>query len=278
MIKNILGGIAIGMANMIPGVSGGTIIVILGLFDQLIRSISNITNLNNPNRKKDVFFLLQILIGAAVGLVAFANIINWLFNHYPIQTVFMFIGLIVLSIPSVIKKELKGYKVSWLSIVLGFSTVLLITHYNSGGQGIEVDLFPSITFIFLIKLVFMGVIVGGTMILPGVSGSMILLIIGEYHLFKSYVANVLNFESIILIPLLFLGVGIILGILLVAKLTRYFLENHRKITISFILGLVIASAFVLIPWDVTYDGMMILTSALAFLLGTAVIVGIERLD
>ncbi|WP_026895718.1 DUF368 domain-containing protein [Clostridiisalibacter paucivorans] len=278
MIKNILGGMAIGMANMIPGVSGGTIMVLLGLFDKMIKSISNITKVSNPQRKKDIFFLFQILIGAAVGLVVFANIIDWIFKHYPIQTVFWFIGLIVQSIPFVMKKELKGYKVSWLTIILGILTVLLIVYYNPGEQVIEINAYPQVTLMFLIKLIFIGIIIGGTMILPGVSGSMILLIIGQYYLFKTYVANILTLKLVILIPLFFIGIGIMLGIVLISKSTRYLLENHRRVTVSFILGLIIASAFVLIPKDITYDWMEILTAALAFLFGTVVVLGIEKLD
>jgi putative membrane protein len=277
MIKNIFGGIAVGVANIIPGVSGGTIMVLLGLFNKIIESISNIAKLNNPQRKKDIFFLSQVLIGAAVGLVAFANVIDWLVERYPIQTIFWFIGLIVLSIPSVIKKELDGHKVSWFSLVVGLSIVLLMSYLNPGEQVFEVDLFPEITPILLIKLLLIGIIAGGTMLLPGVSGSMFLLIIGEYYLFKSYVANVLTFDSIIIVPLFFIGVGVILGILLTAKLARYCLGKHRRITVSFILGLIIASALVLIPRNVAYDGIMILTSALAFLFGAAVVVGIEKL-
>ncbi|PKM95976.1 MAG: DUF368 domain-containing protein [Firmicutes bacterium HGW-Firmicutes-1] len=276
MIKNIIGGMAVGIANIIPGVSGGTIMVILGLFDKIIESLSRIFKLNNPQRKNDIFFIFQVLIGVAIGLVAFAKVIDWLFANYPIHTLYWFIGLIVLSIPSVVKTELKGYRVSWIQILLGILIVFAMTYFNPGDQALQVEVFPQISLLLLMKLVFIGIIAGGTMLLPGVSGSMLLLIIGEYYLFKSYIANVLTFDWIIITPLFFIGIGIILGILISAKLTSYFLANHRRGTVSFILGLIIASAIVLIPYNIPYDGMLIITSLLAFLFGAAVILSIEK--
>ena len=276
MIKNIIGGMAIGVANIIPGVSGGTIMVVLGLFDKIIKSISRVTKLNNSQRKEDVFFLFQILVGATFGLVAFAKVIEWLFNHYPIHTIFWFIGLIVLSIPSIIKQELKGHRISWVPVLTGILIVFLMTYFNPDEGTYQVDMFPEITLLLIIKLVFIGMLAGCTMLLPGVSGSMFLLIIGEYYLFKSYVANVFTFDWIILVPLFFIGIGIMLGILFSANLTQYFLREHRQGTVSFILGLIIASALVLIPRNVTYDGILILTAALAFVFGAVVIVRIEK--
>ncbi len=276
MIKNIFGGIAVGVANIIPGVSGGTMLVILRLFDKLIESVSRIFKLNNPHRKADILFLFQVLLGVAIGLIAFANVIDWLFSHYPVHTMFWFIGLIALSIPSVLKNELKGNKLSLIPLLTGILIILLMTYLNPGEQSIEVTSFPQITGFLIVKLIFIGAIAGGTMLLPGVSGSMFLLIVGEYYLFKSYVANVLSFDLIIIIPLFFIGIGVLLGILVSAKLTKTFLEKHRGGTISLILGLIIASTLVLIPQNVAYDGMLIFTSALAFVFGAAIILTIEK--
>lgn len=276
MIKNIIGGMAVGVANIIPGVSGGTIMVILGLFDKLIECISRVAKLNNPHRKKDILFLFQILLGVAIGLVAFANVIDWLFTRYPTHTIFWFIGLIALSIPSVVKKELKGHKVAWIPALTGILIVFILVYFNPDEAALQVEIFPEITLFLAFKLMLIGIIAGGTMLLPGVSGSMVLLIIGEYYLFKSYVAKVLTFDCIILIPLVFIGIGVLLGIVISAKLTQFFLRKHRRGTVSFILGLIIASALVLIPLDVTYDVGLIVTSAIAFLFGAVIIMSIEK--
>ncbi|MFR6100349.1 MAG: undecaprenyl phosphate translocase family protein [Longibaculum sp.] len=95
MIKNLIGGIAVGIANVIPGVSGGTMMVILGIFNRMMEAISGVFQKDNDHRKEDILFLLQVLIGAAVGLIGFAKILEFLFNHYPTQTMYWLIGLIV---------------------------------------------------------------------------------------------------------------------------------------------------------------------------------------
>lgn len=276
MIKNIIAGMAIGVANIIPGVSGGTIMVILGLFDKIIESVSRVTKLNNPQRKKDILFLVQISVGAAIGLITFANVIDWLFNHYPIHTMFWFIGLIALSIPSLIKKELKEHNVSFICVSIGVLVVFLMTYFNPGERAYQIEVFPELTPFLLVKLLLISIFAGGTMLLPGVSGSMFLLIVGEYYLIKSYIANVLTFDWIVLIPLFSIGIGVILGVTLSAKLVQYCLREHRRNTVSVLLGLIIASALVLIPYNIQYDTMLIITSALAFIFGAIVILSVEK--
>jgi putative membrane protein len=276
MFKNLIGGMAVGVANIIPGVSGGTIMVVIGLFDRIIESVSRVAKLDNPYRKKDILFLFQVLLGAAAGLVAFANLIDWLFLNYPTHTMFWFIGLIALSIPSVVKKELKGHSVSWFPLLAAAAMVLTMNYLNPGESVGRIDMFPAVTPLLVIQLLLISLVAGGTMLLPGVSGSMFLLIIGQYDLFKSYVASVLDFDLIILIPLFIIGIGVILGILLSAKLTQHFLKKHRAGTVSFILGLIIASVIVLFPTDAVYDGPLVLTSALSFLFGAGIILSIEK--
>lgn len=276
MIKNLLGGIAIGIANIIPGVSGGTIMVILGLFDKIIQAVSNIFKLKNPDRLKDILFLGQILGGAVIGLVAFANVLDWLFSHYATQTLFWFAGLIALSIPTLIKTELKGNKLSLLPLLVGAGLVIGIVFFSPSKQEIQITAFPTVTVFLILKLMFAGALAGGTMLMPGVSGSMVLLIIGDYYLIKSYVAHVLSFDLQVLIPLGFISVGIAIGILLSAKITSYYLKHHRGGTVSFILGLVSASALVLIPLDANYTSGTIISSVGAFIVGAIFILAVEK--
>ena len=277
MVKNFLCGIAVGIANIIPGVSGGTIMVILGLFDKVVESISNIFKVDNVNRKRDFFFLCQILIGALTGLVMFAKIIDYMFAKIPVQTMFWFIGLILFSVPALIKKEIPKEKISWIYFAIGMFIVSIIIFLNPEETNLIITSFPKLNPIFLIKLVLIGVIVGGTMIMPGISGSMVLLIMGDYYLFKSYVANVTKFELIILLPLFVIGIGVLLGIGLSAKITSYFLKNHKKNMISFILGLIIASCIALIPFNVEYTYVVMSGSIFAFVLGGIFITYVEKI-
>ncbi len=276
MFKTIIGGICVGVANIIPGVSGGTIMVILGLFDRLIASVSGVFKVHNPDRKKDILFLSQVMLGAAIGLIGFAKIIDWLFGNIPTQTLFWFVGLIALSIPSLVKQELRDHKIAWFPMAVGMALIFIIVFFNPGEQEMQITVFPALSLGMLIKFIVIGAIAGGTMLLPGVSGSMVLLIIGDYYLFKSYVANVTTFKWDILIPLGFIGIGVLLGIVISAKLTKYFLDRRRRGTVSFILGLVLASAMVLIPLDANYTPMVIVTSMLAFVFGAAVIILVEK--
>lgn len=277
MIRNFIGGIAVGIANVIPGVSGGTMMVILGIFHHVMDSISNIAKKDNANRKADIIFLLQVLIGAGVGLVGFAKILEYLFANYPTQTMYWFIGLVVCSIPVFMKSEMKEDKISWTALIIGMAVIFLINFLNPGKEDLAVNpVFPAVSVLLCVQMIFIGIVGGFSMLLPGVSGSMVLLILGQYYLFKSYLASVTTFSLNVLIPLFFMGIGILLGILLSAKVTSVALKKNRRATLSFILGLIIASSVVMIPLHASYDLMMILTSAGAVVLGGVLVYLINK--
>ena len=132
MIKNIIGGIAIGIANVIPGVSGGTMMVILGIFNRMMEAISGIFKRVNPNRKDDIIFIFQVLVGAAIGIVGFAKILEILFEYYPTQTIYWFIGLIAFSIPLFVKGEMKGEKLAIVPFVCGLAIIFGLEFLNPG--------------------------------------------------------------------------------------------------------------------------------------------------
>ena len=276
LIRNIGGGMAVGIANIIPGVSGGTMLVILGLFDRLMDSISDIFRLRSQNRKGAILFLLQVLIGAGVGLVGFANVVEWLFSYYDTQTFYWFIGLVLFSIPSLLRNELKGNRIAYPYLFTGIVIIAVIAWLSPERAHAVAITFPDVTLAHLLFMLVVGIVAGATMLFPGVSGSMVLLIIGQYYLFRSYVADITTFEMNILIPVAFIGMGICLGVLISAKLTSFLLHGYRKQTVSFILGLILASAVALIPLNVSYDLTTILTSTLAFIIGGAMVLLIDR--
>lgn len=279
MIKNLVGGIAVGIANVIPGVSGGTMMVILGIFNRTMEAISGVLKKENENRKDDILFLFQVLLGAAIGLIGFAKVLEFLFNHYPTQTMYWFIGLIAFSIPLFLKGEMKGEKLKIIPLVCGLAIIFGLQFLNPGEGSVDVNpTFPTVTFVLCIKMVIVGMIGGATMLMPGVSGSMVLLIIGEYYLFKSYLANVTSFQMNILIPLVFIGIGVILGIVLSAKVCDFFIKRYKAGFLSFILGLIIASSLVLIPFDASYDVMIIISSLIAFVFGGGIVLGLGKMQ
>lgn len=278
MLRNIIGGIAVGIANIIPGVSGGTMMVILGIFQQAMDAIAGIFKPNNAKRKEQLIFLIEVLIGAAIGLVGFAKLLNILFEHFPTQTIYWFIGLVVFSIPLFIKSEVKEERIQWIWVLLGMAFIFLINFLAPSNDQSQVNPnFPDITLLHCFTMIAAGFISGFAMLLPGVSGSMVLLIFNQYYLFKSYVAAVTTFAPDVLISLGFIGIGVVLGILASAALTGFALKKNRIATLSFILGLIIASSIVLIPLNATYDVYTILTSSIAFIIAEAIVSLLNKL-
>lgn len=283
MIKNVVCGILVGIANIIPGVSGGTIIVILGLFDKLMDAISNVFKLkiSFKERLENLWFIMQVLIGAAIGLIAFAKILNYLFVHFELQTIALFAGLILLSLPMLKKEEMDGKKINILFFILGVLTIGIINYLSPGEEGnivtYEELISKSLTPAFIGSLILMGVIGGATMIFPGVSGSMVLLVLGWYHMFKGYVAAVTTFDIKILIPLILIALGVGLGIIFSAKLTSFLLKKYKTNTMSFILGLIIMSAIVIFPLKKElYTFGNVITSVITFILGGGLIILLEK--
>lgn len=272
-----------GIANIIPGVSGGTILVILGLFNKVTDAISDIFDIKTSWKEKiDAFlFLMQVLIGTGVGLVVFAKILNFLFVHFELQTIALFAGFIIFSIPMLKKQELNGEKINILFFVLGLLVIGLLSYFSPGEEGniveLEELLAKNLNLSYFLLLIVLGIIGGATMIFPGVSGSMVLLVLGWYHLFKGYIANVTTFDLKILIPLCFIAIGIGLGIIISSKLSSYLLKNFKKKTMSFILGLVLMSAIVIFPLkSELYNLVNILTSIVTLMIGGSLILILEK--
>ena len=282
MIKNFLGGILIGIANIIPGVSGGTIIVILGLFDKVMESISNIFKLkiSFKERLDSLLFICQIGLGVGIGLVGFAKVLEYLFVKFEIQTLFFFTGLIIASVPMLKKQEMNNEKIKPIYFILGILLIGIIAYLNPGESGnivkLNTLLDTKLTIVYLLSLVLIGTIAGATMIFPGISGSMVLLVIGKYHLFKGYVANVTTFKLQILIPLVFIALGVGIGIILSAKVTNYLLKNFKQNTMSFIVGLIIMSSIIILPTS-GYNLVNTLTSILMFILGSILVIYFDKL-
>ena len=282
MIKNILSGIAVGVANIIPGVSGGTIIVILGLFDEMMEAISNVfkIKISWKERLQSLKFLMTIAIGLAIGLVGFAKILEFLFVHAEVQTIMWFVGLILFSIPVLKKEEMNNEKMNWIFLVIGALIIGLLAYFVPSNDEVIVPLndilTKNLTFTYIASLVVLGAISGATMIFPGVSGSMVLMVLGWYHLFKGYVANVTSFEPKILIGLIFIAIGVGIGVIGSAKLTNWLLKKYHNQTMSLIFGLIVMSAIVIIPTS-GYNVMTVITSILSFLFGGSIVILMDKL-
>lgn len=242
--KDILRGAMIGVANIIPGVSGGTMMVSMGVYDKIIWAINHIFK----EFKSSVKTLLPYGIGMLASIAGLSFCITYFFERFPLPTAFLFIGLIFGGLP-VIFGGLKGKKANAgavLLFVVFFALVILLQIFG-GDRGVERELVVNAgeMGIFLI----MGVITSATMIIPGVSGSMVLMALGYYTpiiaQIRLFIESLTAFDIdgllkgfAILIPF---GIGVLAGILLVARLIEFLLKRYPLYTYSGILGLVIAS-------------------------------------
>lgn len=277
--NDIFGGMFVGIANIIPGVSGGTMLVIFNLFDRLMYAINDIFKKETKTRGQSIKLLFEVLLGAGIGIILFAKILGITLKYIEAETIFWFMGLIIFSIPIIIKEEMKGEKFNILSFIIGFIFIIGLQYLQMKNPTNKVD--ETVNLMHFISLIIYGIIAGATMIFPGVSGSMVLLVLGKYEMIRSYIDKLTSLNIDAFTSLCFFGIGVILGIVLSAKLTNFLLKKYKGQTVSLILGFIIASALIL-PFNIekafeltTVKTCSIITS---FVLGGIIIYYINRLQ
>ena len=249
MIKSILKGMVIGIANIIPGVSGGTMMVSMGIYDKLIHCITHLFS----EFKKSIKFLIPIAIGMGIAIIASSFGLEYLFGHFPIQTNLLFIGLIVGGLPA-IAKNVKGnsIKVGHIIACLLFFALVVVMAVMGETEGNAADM--SFNLINVIKLFGVGIVAAATMVIPGVSGSMMLLLMGYYNpilnSINDFIRSLVAFDMDgilagcgILIPF---GVGVVVGIFAIAKLVEIVFEKFPFYAYWAIIGLIVASPIAII--------------------------------
>ena len=249
MIKNILKGMVIGIANVIPGVSGGTMMVAMGIYDKLIHCITHLFK----EFKKSVLFLLPIAIGMGIAIIASSFTIEKAFKEFPLQTSLLFVGLVVGGLPAM-WKNVKGQKIRLGHIVafLAFFAVVVVMALMGDAEGNAADL--SFNIINVLKLLGVGIIAAATMVIPGVSGSMMLLLLGYYNpiltAINDFVRAVVAFDFggimngvAILAPF---GIGVVVGIFVIAKLIEIIFSKFPLYAYWAIIGLIVASPIAIV--------------------------------
>ena len=239
----ILKGFILGIANIIPGVSGGTLAMTMGIYEDIIKSISSI--LKTP--KKSLKLLLYLGIGAALSILILSKLLNYTLTKYAFATTLFFIGLIVGGFPLLLKKA-KGHKVS-LGYLLSFlsttSLVIILRLLQTSENTVSLN---NVSLFTIIILLLVGMLAASTMVIPGVSGSFVLMLIGFYKPILNTISNITKFNLLghnllILVPF---GIGVLLGIVLTAKLIEYLLKKYEIYTYYGIYGFILASILVLI--------------------------------
>lgn len=285
-IVNVIRGFFMALADSVPGVSGGTIAFILGFYDQFINSLNKLVSKSSKEEKMEALqFLFKIGIGWAVGMVASVLFLASIFEEQIYSISSLFIGFIIFSIPLIIKAEketIKGKYINSVWAVTGVLIVVALTVFNpaSGGQGIDVS-FGNLTIGLSLYVFVAGMIAISAMVLPGISGSTLLLIFGLYTAIISAIKEVLSLNFSYLPVLLVFGVGVIVGILSTIKLIRHFLETARPQMIYLILGLMIGSLYAVIMGPTTLEVPKApmswdTFSILFFIVGGVIIIGLEQ--
>lgn len=279
-IINAIRGFCMALADSVPGVSGGTIAFILGFYDKFVNSLNDIIYGKKEEKKEAAKFLVKWACGWIIGMALASVVLASLFEDHIYSISSLFLGFIIFAIPVIIKEEkdnLKGKYKNIIFLLIGIAVVALITYFNPvGGTGKAVDI--TNLNIGLIAYVFVAAMIAiSAMILPGISGSTLLLIFGLYIPIISAIKELLHFNLAYLPVLIVFGIGVIAGILLIIKLIKKALEKYRSQTIYTIIGLMLGSIYAIIMGPTTLSipkpSMNFSTfNILFFVIGAAIII------
>ncbi len=276
----LLKGMAMGGADVIPGVSGGTIALITGIYEELINSIKSVdgtlVQFLLKFRIKAVWeringaFLLNVLLGILISIFSLARLITYLLDEHPIQVWSFFFGLILVSVFYVSPSKMKGS--DYVGFILGAFIAYAITSFVPG------ETTESLWFVFM-----SGAIAICAMILPGISGSFILLLLGKYD----YVLGAVKDLNLGVIAVF--GLGCLVGIISFSKLIHWLLQHYKPVTMSVLAGFMLGSLNKIWPWKIDLDNVMpthysIVTgmdnylgiAILFFILGIGIVVLLEQ--
>ncbi len=233
----VIKGFLIGVANIIPGVSGGTLAITLGIYEKLIGAISHFFK----NLKENIKFIIPIGIGAVLSILLLSRVISFCLKEYTLATILFFIGLILGGIP-LLNKKIKGHYKNVSNIIIfllsfGFVIVLSVL------KGENVVSFANMNIINYIMLFLVGVVAAATMIIPGVSGSFVLMLLGYYKPIVDTIGALTKFNNIwqnimILVPF---GIGVLVGIVAISKLLEFLFKKYEVKTYFGVMGFIMAS-------------------------------------
>lgn len=282
-MKNIINGFwgfCMALADSVPGVSGGTVAFILGFYDKFIDSLNTLIS-KGGDKKDAIKFLLKLGIGWAIGMCLATLILSSIFDKHIYVISSVFLGFILFAIPVIIRDEKKILKGKFINLVftfIGILVVVLLSYFNpSGSSSLDISL-SGLSFGLCLYTFLAGMIAISAMVLPGISGSTILLIFGLYMPIINGIKETLhfNFEYV---PILFIfGIGVIMGIVLVIRLVKKALLKYRSQTIYTVIGLMIGSLYAIVMGPVSLDKSALSLdtfSILGFLLGGVIIFLLE---
>ena len=273
-LEHIIIGIIIGISNIVPGVSAGTMFVILGIFKKLIDQVGlcldevktmvkNITKFKEKNGGiravgimfKNIFmsqktFLIPIAIGMIFAIYFVAKLFSILNPEQILYRNYIFLGLILGGIPALFKELKKGTDIAnikkrkisiYIFMIIGFAMMFALYLLKVNGIGLRKVGYEELSITMALPLFLVGAVAAASMVIPGISGSMVVLILGYYELMT---VSISKLNMIFIIPF---AIGILVGIMAILKLIKYLLDKHYTRTYSCIVGFVIGSLLMVFP-------------------------------
>jgi len=276
-----LKGIAIGAANVVPGVSGATLAVIFRVYDKLIESINNLFK----DMKKSLKFLIPLGLGMGIGILALGSVLDFFLQRFSLQSGAFIAGLMAGGIPFIHKMALskdKKKSYSYAVTVVSAIVIILLALFVPAR-----DIYVDVQFSFgLVALLFVGgILSAGALMFPGISGAMVLILLGIFpvaihtiSLIREYLMTPFDFSLLtpILIVVVPIGFGLVVGVLLTSRLIAFLLEKHHGTTYFAIIGLIFGTIFVVFNDDATYQShaeitpVLIIFAVIAFIVGMAI--------
>lgn len=256
MISNFIRGIVIGIAGIMPGLSGAVIAMIFGIYNDMICAVGNFFK----DIKHNILFLLPILSGIAVGFVVFSNAQKMLLEKYPFYSIMAIIGLIIGTVPILLRdSHIEKFKLSYgITFAIALSVGIFMAFANDSKIDVQ-NRILELNFENILSLAVIGFIMAGSHIVPGISGTVILMSIGSYGIMLNTIANlkdlifidnyIQNLDKIIynLTLIVPMGVGLLVGAIIFSKLMDYLIRYLYSHTYCAIIGFVIGSIPSIVP-------------------------------
>lgn len=281
---NAFRGFCMALADSVPGVSGGTIAFILGFYDNFVNSLNDLIYGKKEEKKTALLFLIKLMSGWVIGMAIASVVLASLFEKEIYRISSLFLGFIIFAIPLIVKQEkeqIKGKYINLIFTLIGIAIVAIITYFNpvSGSEGNAVDV-TNLSLGLGAYVFLAGMVAVSAMILPGISGSTLLLIFGLYIPVISAIKEILHLNLSYLPILIVFGIGIVTGVLLVIKFVKKALEKYRSQTIYTILGLMLGSLYAIVMGPTTLESPQAplglhTFSIIFFIIGAVVILGLE---
>lgn len=280
MIIDFIRGFFMALADSVPGVSGGTIAFLMGFFDKFINSLNYLMKGTKDEKIKSIKFLAKIFIGWIVGMGLAVTILANLFDKEIYKMSSLFLGFIIAAIPVMIMEEKESVKGKYQNIIwaiIGAAAVILLSSLK---MGTNLDL-THLNIGMLVYIFIAGMLAISAMVLPGISGSTILLSFGLYIPVINGVKDFLHFDFSSFALLFTLGLGILFGVATVLRLIKKLLDNHRSAIVYAIIGMMIGSLYAIVIGPTTLKvpqaAMTLKTfSIIFFIIGVVIVLAFQQ--